>query len=345
MPVFIETAQRNTSRIFFLCPAQDTSMISNLTVGIPKGLLYFHYHIFAESFFQSLGCRVVTSPDTNKQILDEGVKCCVDDACLPVKVFHGHAGWLKSRCDYLLMPHFLSLEKGKSLCPMFCGLVEMVKNSIDGLPPLIDTPVFSFGPKELREWSFRAGSIVSKNKKEITEAFESAMKKQTAFSRGICDEGYGYRVALIGHAYIVHDAFVNMHIIDKLRAMGVGIVTSESVGKHEKAQETGKLFKQPFWYFAREYYGAAVSLYKRGAIDGIIYLSTFSCGVDSVFTELVKHDIGSLAYMVLKLDEHTGEAALDTRIEAFTDMLKRRMHRGDHLSAHGQHLPCGQGVL
>ncbi len=320
-------------------------MISNLTVGIPKGLLYFNHHIFTENFFSELGLNVVVSPDTNKQILDEGVKSCVDDACLPVKVFHGHVCWLKSRCDYLLLPHYLSLEKGQKLCPMICGLVETVQNSVANLPLLIDPPVFSFDEKSLRKWSFRAGRIISQSARETEPAFESAFRKQTASLAGICDEGYAYRVALIGHSYIVHDAFVNMNIIDKLRALDVGVVTYESVSKYEKAMETVSLFKPPFWYFAREYYGSAISLFKRGAVDGIIYLSTFSCGVDSGFTELIKHDIGSLPYMVLKLDEHTGEAALDTRIEAFTDMLKRRMQHDHHLPAHGQHLPCRQGIL
>ncbi len=332
-------------RIFFSCPAKDKNMISNCTVGIPKGLLYFNHHIFTESFFYGLGLNVVVSPDTNKQILDEGVKSCVDDACLPVKVFHGHVNWLKTRCDYLLMPHYLSLEKGRKLCPMLCGLVETVKSSIINLPQLIDPPVFSFEGKSLREWSFRAGRIVSRSTKETDQAFESAFKKQTGVSHGLCDDGFSYRIALIGHSYIVHDTFVNMNIIGKLRALGVGVVTYESVSSQERALESANLFKPPFWYFAREYYGSAVSLFKRGAVDGLIYLSTFSCGVDSVFTELIKHDIGTLPYMVLKLDEHTGEAALDTRIEAFTDMLKRRMQRGHHFPAHGQYLPCRQSVL
>jgi predicted nucleotide-binding protein (sugar kinase/HSP70/actin superfamily) len=152
-------------------------------------------------------------------------------------------------------------------------------------------------------------------------------------------------VALIGHSYIVHDAFLNMNIVDKLRTLGIGVVTSESVSEQDMILETDNLFKTPFWYYAREYYGSAVSLYKHGAIDGIIYLSTFSCGIDSIFTELVKQDIGATAFMVLKLDEHTGEAAVDTRIEAFTDMLKRRAQNGHHISTNGQHMPCRQGVL
>lgn len=320
-------------------------MINNLTVGIPKGLLYFNHYIFLESFFRGLGLNVVISPDTNKQILDEGVRLCVDDACLPVKVFHGHVHWLKTRCDFLLLPHYLSLEKGKKLCPMLCGLVETVRNSISDLPRAIDPPVLSFDEKSLREWSLRAGRIVSQSAKSTLAAFDSAFKKQAVLQPGISDDGYPYRIALVGHSYIVHDVFVNMNIITKLRALGVGVVTYESVNCRERALASASLLKPPFWYFAREYYGAAISLFKNGAVDGLIYLSTFSCGVDSVFSELIKHDIGALPYMVLKLDEHTGEAALDTRIEAFTDMLKRRIQRDYHFSAHGQHLPCRQSFL
>ena len=46
--------------------------------------------------------------------------------------------------------------------------------------------------------------------------------------------------------------------------------------------------------------------------------------------ELIKHHIGDFPFMVLKIDEHTGEAGLDTRIEAFVDMLERRRRDEDN---------------
>lgn len=316
-----------------------------MTVGIPKGLLYSKYHVFAESFFSALGMDILTSPDTNKDILNEGVKLCVDDACLPVKVYHGHVQWLKERCDYLLMPHFLSLEKGKSVCPMFCGLVEMVKSSINELPPLIDTPVYSLEKKRLLEWAMQSGSILTRDKKAIANAFEHALNKQKAHKTALNDNGYSHRVALIGHMYNVHDAFINMNLIKKLHAMDIGVVTTESVSRADIVLQTGNLYKPPFWYFAREYYGAAVSLYKSRLVDGFIYVSAFSCGVDSVVIELIKQEMDSFPFMVLKIDEHTGEAAIDTRIEAYADMLKRRGQSGYHRPAYGQHMPCSQGVF
>lgn len=45
-----------------------------MRVGIPKGLLYYKYHPFLNRFFTELGAEIVTSNDTNRDILDEGGK-------------------------------------------------------------------------------------------------------------------------------------------------------------------------------------------------------------------------------------------------------------------------------
>ena len=133
------------------------------------------------------------------------------------------------------------------------------------------------------------------------------------------------------------DEFVNMDIRKKLNKMGIGIVTGECVGKSDIEAQAAKLFKKPFWTFAKEYYGAALSIFKNSMADGMIYLSSFSCGIDSVVTELIKIELGDFPFMVLKLDEHTGEAGYNTRLEAFADMLKRRRAGFDNnLSQYGQ---------
>ena len=40
--------------------------------------------------------------------------------------------------------------------------------------------------------------------------------------------------------------------------------------------------------------------------------------------ELVKNRLSDFPFLILKIDEHTGEAGFNTRIEAFVDMLERR---------------------
>lgn len=331
---------------YFSAAAQKlNSMISKPTVGLPRALLYFNYHAFADAFFRELGVKTLTSPQTNKRLLDDGVRLCVDDACLPVKVYHGHVGWLRGRCDTILMPRFLSMGKGQSLCPYFCGLPDIVRSSMRALPRLIETPVVSLDERSLGLWCRRVGACLGLGRKAADNAYRAALRAQQSTQRGICDADTGCRVALIGHPYLIHDAFVNMRLIDKLRAHNIGVVTSESVSRAEIAREAARLCKPPFWYAARGCFGAAAALLRRGLADGVIYLSSFSCGVDSVFSELVRQEAGDTAFMLLKLDEHTGEAAIDTRIDAFADMLKRRRRYGCHDTADGQHMPCRQGVL
>lgn len=316
-----------------------------MKIGLPKGLLYSKYHVFARTFFEELGAQTVTSPDTNKQILKSGAQVCVDDACLPVKVFHGHAQWLAGRCDFLLVPRFLGMAKRQLVCPMLCGLVEMVKNSVFGLPPLIDAPVCSLAPESLVKWAAAAGGAVNAGRRTILRALERAVQKQKAHPAGLWQTGQRYTVALIGHSYNIHDRFVNMDLVGKLYRLGIGVVTAEHVPQKGIDRQTDRLFKRPFWYFARQYYGAAVHLYQKRRIDGIVYVSAFCCGVDSVVIELIKSATGDFPFMVLKIDEHTGEAGFDTRLEAFADMLGRRPPVGHHVSAYGQYLPGRQGVL
>lgn len=303
-----------------------------MIIGIPQGLLYSKYHTFATTFFEELGAEILVSPNTNKQILDEGVHFCVDEACLPMKIFHGHAAWLRGKCDAILIPRFISIAEREYICPMFCGLIEVVSNDIPQLPPLIDTPVLSLSDEKLFEWARSAGGYVTRDESKVAAALDTALQKQRDCDSGFYDTEYPLKIALVGHMYNIYDSFINMDIKNKLNRLGIGVITAECVDRADIESEVAKLFKKPFWTFAQEFYGAAVTISKTQAADGIIYLSSFSCGIDSVVIELIQNEIGDFPFMVLKLDEHTGEAGADTRIEAFSDMLKRRCRIGRNLS-------------
>lgn len=63
---------------------------------------------------------------------------------------------------------------------------------------------------------------------------------------------------------------------------------------------------------------------KREEIDGIIYLACFGCGPDSMIGEMAERYTTGKPFMLLTIDEHSGEAGMMTRLEAFCDMLRRR---------------------
>jgi predicted nucleotide-binding protein (sugar kinase/HSP70/actin superfamily) len=295
-----------------------------MKVGIPKGLLYYKYYPFIETFFTELGGEIVTSQETNKEILNLGVKYCVDEACLPIKIFHGHVASLKDKCDIIFIPRIMKLSQREFICPKFCGLPEMIINNIPNMPKIIGEPIYASSNKSLKRWAKSAGFLFTKNSKKIEEAYETAIKKQEAYKFGIKDEKFNLNIALVGHPYNIYDKFSNMDVIKKLNNLGLGVITEENIKDEFISNQVENLFKKPFWTFARNSYGASTYLAGKNEINGIIYISSFACGIDSVVIELIKEKLGDFPFLILKIDEHTGEAGFDTRLEAFADMLERR---------------------
>lgn len=312
-----------------------------MIIGIPKGLLYYKYYSFFENFFCELGAEIVTSPDSNKNILDDGVKYCVDEACLPVKIFHGHVNSIKDKCDLMFIPRIMRVRDSEYICPKFCGLPEMVLNSVPNMPDIIGTPIYANNKKNLFKWAHSAGGLITKNRFKIEKAFKYALEIQENSKSGIKNDGFNINIALVGHPYNIYDSFINMNLVKKLNKMGVGVITEESVDDKFIDGEVNSLYKRPFWTFARNSYGYSVYLAKNKKVDGIVYISSFACGIDSVVIELIKDNITNMPMLVLKIDEQTGEAGFDTRIEAFVDMMERRKKIESNISTHGKHIPCG----
>jgi len=78
---------------------------------------------------------------------------------------------------------------------------------------------------------------------------------------------------------------------------------------------------------------------KQRGYDGLIHLMPFTCMPEivaqSILPKVSRHyDMPVLNFI---LDEHTGEAGMITRLEAFVDLLTRRREKGDRLLLK----PCG----
>jgi predicted nucleotide-binding protein (sugar kinase/HSP70/actin superfamily) len=106
-------------------------------VGIPRVLAYYSFYPQWRTYLEELGMEVVLSPPTTKEILDQGIRDTVTDACIPIKVFHGHVAALIGQVDYILIPRLVSIDGDATLCPKFLGLSDMVKTSVTDIPPLL----------------------------------------------------------------------------------------------------------------------------------------------------------------------------------------------------------------
>ena len=81
-----------------------------------------------------------------------------------------------------------------------------------------------------------------------------------------------------------------------------------------------------YWANQHEMTGCAGHYLQDEKIDGVITLTAFGCGPDSLMVEDIKRKAKNFNKPLLNLtiDEHTGEAGFITRIEAFCDMLYRK---------------------
>ncbi|HOM02203.1 MAG TPA: acyl-CoA dehydratase activase-related protein [Acetivibrio sp.] len=329
----------------------------DVKVGIPRALFYYRYYPLWKTFFEELNTQVVLSDDTTSKILDEGTKACVAEACLPVKIFYGHVMNIKDKVDYLFVPRFTSISKKEYICPKFGGLPDMIRNSIKNLPPLIDTEInLRKSKKNAIKAAMEIGSFFTEDKRKIKNAYKKALKsfgefdekiKKGMLATDILDRKFNVikksnepllNILVIGHVYNLYDSFINMDMIEKLRKKGAQITTIDMVEEDIIRKNACTLPKRMFWNFGSRAFGSTMHFLEREDIDGIIYLMSFGCGIDSFVCDLIERKIRKtkdIPFIILTLDEHSGQAGMDTRLEAFIDMIRWRYRNEDNVSAYG----------
>jgi len=332
-----------------------------LKIGIPRGLWFYDYFPLWKAFYEALGAEVILSNPTNKNILDQGVKNTVDEACLPVKIFHGHIIDLRDRVDYIFVPRIMSVYKDEYICPKFCGLPEMVRFSVKDIPPMIDTEInFNKSRNSLMKTIYEFGSYVTKDTNRIKKAYIEALKEYQKYKHSLLQGNLPVngelviqpiigtkkprkKIALMGHSYLLYDNFGSMEIINKLKEQNIEIIVPEMMDNKLLNSYAGTLEKKMFWSFGRRILGAAMHLVEEQDVDGVIYLSSFGCGIDSIIEDLFERKTrneSQIPFLLITLDEHTGEAGVNTRLEAFLDMIDWRKKNEGNLSPYGKSI-CG----
>lgn len=294
-------------------------------IGLPQGLLHYQYGSIWENFFINLGTEVILSGSTTKATLDYG--SVLDEVCLPAKIYFGHVCKLYKEVDYLFSPRLVSVSAEQYTCPKIIGMPDLLRSNIRDLPPIIDVNVnLRHNQYDLYQAIISVGRLLGRGAIPSLHAWYCAWKgqQQRRIAKDCTTDQQ--RIGLIGHPYIISDCQISMNIVNKLRGLGFAVVSPEDVG-YQQAAIAVKDWKKIFWSSSQHMAGAALTLMQSSKpIDGIIFITSFSCGPDTLIGELVSRRAQSLniPFMLLTIDEHTAEAGFITRLEAFTDMLSRR---------------------
>lgn len=319
-----------------------------MKIGIPRALLYFYYGPFWKSFFENLGCEVVVSKTTNKAIVNQGVKNSVPEICVPIKIQVGHFLSLAEKVDFIFIPRMISIRKEQFFCPKFMGLPDMLKHSLKYPEKVLSCDIETFTDNICHYKNYLPlTEKLGVSQKAIKEAAEEAEQKWLNF-RKITQLGYPatkameyleqgirppkveftpgqIRIGLLGYVYNMYDPYISLGIIERLEECNAHVTTFDMFPEVQLKSMTKDMPKVLFWTFTNRLLETGYYFFNSGQVDGVIHLTAFGCGPDSFLGKLfeLEAEKTGIPFMTIRVDEHTGENHLVTRVEAFTDMLKR----------------------
>ena len=294
-------------------------------VGIPRGIFYYYYKDIWTNFFDALDVPYIISPKTNKKIMKLGVKHSNDEMCLSMKVYMGHLFYLKDKCDYLLVPRIDNFKCNNQTCTNFLALYDIVSNAVDN--PILNYNIDLEKNKNLKKGLYDIGFKLGKSKKEIKKAYKYALKeykdrRKVEIKKNIKNlESEKIKILIVSHPYNTYDEMIGADIIKYLESNDIKLIYSDRFSSKEVNKLSLKYSKDIYFKYNKDNIGALK--YSEDKIDGVIFLSSFPCGPDSIANELVMRKI-NLPYLNLIVDDSSGFAGMETRLESFIDMLGER---------------------
>lgn len=300
--------------------------MNKIKIGIPKALLYYKYGDLWTFFFEELDCDVIISPNTSKKILDDGIRLSIDEACMAMKIYMGHVNYLLDKCDYILVPRLKCIKKKEKLCTNFSALYDLVNNVFD--KNLIHYNV-DVENKEDEFYAFTTmGLSLGFSYRKSVNAYKIAkekdnMLKQRKISKqkSILATSDKIKILLAGHPYNLYDEYIGKQIITLLENNNIEIIYSDNYDFKYLEKEIKEISPKNYFTYNKEIISSIV--HYKDLVDGIILITSFPCGPDSLSNEMILRNI-NIPITNLIIDEANTDTGIITRIESFIDILEER---------------------
>ena len=293
-----------------------------MKIGIPRSLFYHIDGSIIEKFLKYLDVEVIISPKSNKKIVSEGIKYAPDEMCLSMKNYLGHVSYLKDKCDYILVLRIDNYYTFNQTCTNFLAITDIVENIFD--LKTIGYNIDLNNKQSLKKGLFEIGKKLGKNKSKIKKAYYQAINDYKRMEKKLIQENLDKlnsdkkKILLISHSYNTYDELIGKPIINKLKMMDLEIIDSNLFDKSLCRKLSKKISSDLYWKYSKEIVG---SFYlSKAKIDGVVFLTTFPCGLDSLVNELLMLKL-DIPYLNIVVDDLDGINGLETRIESFADIL------------------------
>ncbi len=313
-------------------------------VGVPRALLFYDLFPFWHRFLRELGVQVLLSDPTNAEIVTAAREYATAETCFPVKLLYGHVlDLLNKGVDWVFLPAVMTREDllpdhaFNKCCPFIQAGPSLVAAALRERVSarLLSGPIDMRDPRErcrmlgelVRPWGCSA--------RAVRAAVDAGLEAQRQFFQDLRRVGAEYladlrrwpvAAVLVGRSYNTCDDGLSMALPYQLRKLGVLPIPIDMLPVD--MGDLGAPFDNIYWRSGQAILAAARLVVQQKALEAI-YVTNFACGPDSFLLSFFRHAMGHKPYLELEFDDHTAEAGVMTRCEAFFDSVRQR--RGERM--------------
>jgi predicted CoA-substrate-specific enzyme activase len=295
-------------------------------IGIPRALTAHSLYPLYATFFRQLGMDVVLS-----DIDPAGWLKANAAFCFPVQIAHGAVlDLVKRGVETVFLPHVNRMPKleagGDSfLCPVTQASPYFLSKAFADVTFL--SPLLNFAQSyEACDELVKLASVQLGFPRPAAEAaYREAVRVQVEIEQWmhrLCEQALTDALAdgkpaviLVGRSYNAFPAEASQSVAKKLSSMGVPVIPGDCL-PHQGTGPTP-------WYYPNMIMNA-VQLAKRHRNLFLLYVSNFSCTIDAFTHSMLSSDLGAKPYLMLEIDAHTADAGIQTRLEAFLDIIENQ---------------------
>jgi len=340
----VDYIERRNELMFVECAPDPASFIERCahTVGIPRCFSVYTLWPFYSHFFHELGVRAVLSTE----ISPAGIARVESGYCFPAEIAHGAVqAAFDANPDFLFLPHFRDMESYEddvhaNFCPITQGLPYYIRQAFPEIPDeRVLSPVVSFkyGEEKALEPFIELGGRLGFGEREVRAAFGVALERQREYAGRSAELGREALdtarksgrpvIALLGRPYNAFTPDANMGIPRKFTSRGCTVIPFDILPFENEA-----IFANMYWYYGQQDMKAS-GLVRNEENLFVTYITNFSCAPDSFMLHYLKWNMGTKPFLILELDSHTADAGVDTRVEAFLDIIEGYRSKYAEISA------------
>ncbi len=285
------------------------------------------YSNMARSMLSSRGVDVIMPARITREMISLGVANSADMMCFPYKVLLGQQIWcLEQGATDLIMWD----NTGHCRQKHYWQLQELTLKHMG-----YKFQMHHLTPENARD---KACEILGLSKIGLmAQALAAKAELSRAEKAAYSDNGHQLRIGLVGEIYTVLENGINFDIVRKLEKMGASVDVSVKLSdfishnwlgaerRPEEQAEAKKLLSGDVGGHGFESIYNTI-YYGKSGFDGVIHLMPLSCMPESTVEPVM--DYVAEQYQIplyrFTIDEGLFEKGINTRLETFISMLRRR---------------------